>query len=166
MTYKFCDPVRLSHECHTSDFDCGVESLNTYLKKYALQHQKGQGAWTYVVLSGEDIAGYFTLCYGSVAPKEAPQRIGQVLGLYPIPIMILARLAVDKRFQGQGLGEALLKHALLKTLNAAEIAGLRAVVVHAKDEAAKDFYKRYGFIESPIDAFHLFLLCKDMRHNL
>jgi len=79
---------------------------------------------------------------------------------------VLARLAVDKLYQRVGLGQALLKEALLKALNVSEIAGLRAAIVHAKDENAKHFYEKFGFSLSPFDAFHLFLLIKDLQKNL
>jgi len=166
MTTKFLGPFLLSQDYDTSLFDCGIESLNTYLKKYALQHQQSQGSRTYVAIHKNTVIGYFTLCYGSVSPESSPQRVSQGLGRYPVPVMILARLAVDIKFKNQGLGKALLKHSLLKTLNAAEIAGLRALVVHAKNDEAKNFYKHYGFMSSPLDEFHMFLLCKDIRHNV
>ncbi len=166
MTSKILGPLLLNKAYDSSTFDCGVGPLNEYLKKYALQHQQGQGSRTYVAIQNNAIVGYFTLSYGSVSPEQAPERISRGLGRYPIPIMVLARLAVDQQFKGQGLGKALLKHALIKTLNASEIAGLRAIVVHAKDTTAQSFYKRYGFASSSLDELHMFLLCKDIRLNL
>ena len=162
----FGGPYLLDKQHNFMSFDCGVEALNIYLKKYAFQNQQSRGSRTYVAIGDDEVVGYFTLAYGSVSPEMAPPRVGQGLGRYPIPVMVLARLAVDVSLQGKGLGKALLKHALLKTINAAEIAGLRAIVVHAKDYQAKNFYERYGFISSALDEFHLFLLCKDIQENL
>lgn len=147
-------------------FDCGIEILNEYLRKHALQNQYSQGARSYVATRNKIIVGYFTLAYGSVSPEKAPLRITQGLGRYPIPLLILARLAVDINEKGKGLGKALLKQALLKAIQASEIAGLRAVLVHAKDENSKAFYQRYGFISSPLDELSLYLLMKDVRKNV
>ncbi|MBM3610822.1 MAG: GNAT family N-acetyltransferase [Alphaproteobacteria bacterium] len=167
MASKFLSPLLLNEAYNSSTFDCGVGSLNEYIKKYALQHQQSQGSRTYVAIhDNNNIAGYFTLAYGSVSSEEVPERVGRGLGRYPIPIMVLARLAVDQKLKGQGLGKSLLKQALLKTLNASEIAGLRAIVVHAKDTTAQSFYKHYGFTSSSLDELHMFLLCKDIRLNL
>lgn len=159
-------PDLLQKEHHTEAFDCGIPALNDYLKKYAWQSQTGRGARTYVATRDKNVVGYFTLAYGSVSTEEAPLRIKQGLGLYPIPILVLARLAIDRQEQKKGLGKALLKQALLKALKASEIAGLRAVLVHAKDQAAKSFYKRYGFIEFPSDEFRLYLLIKDIENSI
>ena len=112
---------------------------------------------------GKRVVGYYALAYGSVEPQVAPARVRKGLARHPIPVMVLARLAVDRSEQGRGLGEGLLKDALLRTLQAADIAGLRAVVVHAKDETARAFYERFDFVRSPIDEYHLMLLMKDLR---
>jgi GNAT superfamily N-acetyltransferase len=165
ITPSFLDLSLLTQHHDCSAFDCGIDVLNTYLKKYALQHHQGQGARTYVATHQNTVVGYFTLAYGSVSTELAPQRVSQGLGPYPIPVMVLARLAVDIKFKGKGLGRALLKHSLLKTLNAAEFAGLRAVTVHAKDPDARSFYEHFGFMPSPSDEFHMFLLCKDILRD-
>lgn len=146
-------------------FDCGILALNTYLLKNALQNQQSHGARTYVVTSDNYVVGYFTLAYGSAAPDFVPIRVQKGMGKYPIPLMVIARLAVDKSWHGKGLGKALLKHALLKSIKAAQIAGLRAVVVHAKDELSKSFYQKFGFVTAPFDDFHLYLLIKDIERN-
>ncbi|MBP6104109.1 MAG: GNAT family N-acetyltransferase [Gammaproteobacteria bacterium] len=159
-------PDLLQKEHQTEAFDCGIPALNDYLKKYAWQSQTGRGARTYVVTRDEKVVGYFTLAYGSVSTLDAPPRMKQGLGLYPIPILVLARLAIDRQAQKKGLGKALLKQALLKALKASDIAGLRAVLVHAKDQLAKSFYKRYGFIEFPSDEFRLYLLIKDIENSI
>jgi GNAT superfamily N-acetyltransferase len=139
-----------------SQFDCGVHSLNSYLKQYALQNQKKGMVRNYVTCRGMHVLGYYSLAYGSVAQSEAPAHLVKGIGKYPIPVMILARLAVDRREQRAGLGKALLKNSMLRTLQAAEIAGLRAIFVQAKDDVARQFYSKYGFIPSPGDPLQLF----------
>jgi predicted N-acetyltransferase YhbS len=109
---------------------------------------------------------YYTLAYGSVALAEAPPSIRAGLAKYPIPVILLARLAVDVKEKGQGLGAGLLKDALLRTMQAVEIAGLRAMLVHALDDAARAFYEKFGFESSPIDAYHLFLKVSDILASL
>lgn len=148
-------------------FDCGVEPLNDYLKKYALQNQKKDAARTYVLTTEENrIIGYYTLVFGSVLFEEATEEISAGLGKYPIPIILLARLAVDVNEQGKGLGKVLLRDALLRAVRAGEIAGLRAFLVHAKDAAAKAFYEKFGFQPAPHNEFHLFLKMSDIRASL
>jgi len=159
-------PVLLTKDHDRNSFDCGVPALNDYLKKYALQNQKKHAARTYVATRSDRIVGYYSLAYGSVSLEEAPQNVKSGLPKHPIPVMLLARLAVDSTEQGRGLGVALLKDALLRTIQAAEIAGLRAMLVHAKDDSAKRFYERFGFESSPIDAYHLFLRLSDILSSL
>jgi GNAT superfamily N-acetyltransferase len=160
------EPVLLSRSHDRSAFDCGVQALNDYLKQYALQNQKKGAARTYVATRAGRVVGYHTLAFGSVASDEAPLSIKAGLAKHPIPVILLARLAVDLNARGQGLGAALLKDALHRTLRAAEIAGLRAMIVHAKDDAAKRFYEKYGFEPSPIDVYHLFLRVSDIKKSI
>ena len=110
--------------------------------------------------------GYYSLAYGAVEASETPPRIKKGLGRYPIPVMVLTRLAVDLSVKGKGLGAGLLRDALIRTLQAADIAGLRAVVVHTKDEKVKSFYTKFGFVSSPLHESHLYLLVKDIRSTL
>lgn len=145
-------------------FDCGREALNLFLQKYALQNQQSGGSQTYVGLADHTVIGYYALAVGSVEQQHAPERVKKGLGKHSIPIMLLARLAVDLRWQKQGVGAALLKDATLRTLQAADIAGIRALVVHAKDESARTFYERFDFLPSPSDPLHLFILLKDIRN--
>jgi predicted N-acetyltransferase YhbS len=156
-------PVRLESKHERSAFDCEVAALNDFLKKYALQNQKKGAAVTYVATRGKQVVGYYTLAYGSIAFEEATENIKKGLGKYPIPVMLLARLAVDVSEKGTGLGKALLKDALSRTLKALDIAGLRAVLVHAKDDAAKAFYERYGFQSSTTNPYHLMLKLDDLK---
>ena len=156
---------KLSTSHDTGTFDCGKEALGRFLKRYALINQKANSAQTYVVCRGgsDAVAGYYSLTVGGVEHVEAPKRITQGLARHPVPVMLLARLAVDRSEQGYGLGKALLRDALLRTAQAADIAGIRALIVHAKDEEARAFYERFDFEPSPTDPFHLFLLMKDLK---
>jgi GNAT superfamily N-acetyltransferase len=144
-------------------FDCGREELNRYLLRYAWTNQLAGAAQTYLGLVGDAVIGYHTLAVGQVLREEAPERLAKGLARHPIPIMLLARLAVDRRWHGQGVGRALLKDAIQRTLQAADIAGIRAFAVHAKDEEARRFYEKFDFIPSPTDPLHLFVLLKDAR---
>lgn len=144
-------------------FDCGQEALNRFLIRYALQSQQAGASQTYLALADGQVAGYYTLVVGEVDWDEAPQRLTKGLAHHPVPIMLLARLAIAVPWQGKGLGAGLLKDAMLRTLQAAEIAGIRAFAVHAKDDRARTFYEHFDFIPSPTDPYHLFRLLKDVR---
>lgn len=147
----------------TTGFDCGSEELNRYLQKHALQNTRADGAVSRVTTRNGIVAGYYSLAAGAVEHAGATARVRKGLARHPIPLVILARLAVDKTAQGQGLGEALLKDALVRTAKAADLIGVRALIAHAKDESAKAFYERFDFEESPTDPLHMFLLMKDIR---
>lgn len=140
-------------------FDCGAAALNLYLRNYALQNQKRGIVRNYVTtrLSSNVIVAYYSLVYASLDQKRLPAKVIKGLGKYDIPIMLLARLAVDRREQGQGLGKALLKDAILRTMQAAAIAGLKLLLVHAKDQPTADFYIKHGFEPVVDDPLQLFL---------
>ncbi|MCV0351612.1 MAG: GNAT family N-acetyltransferase [Nitratireductor sp.] len=145
-------------------FNSGKEPLDRFLQRHALVNQKAGSAQTYVVCRGEQrVVGYYSLAVGAVEHADAPGRVGKGLARHPIPVMLLARLAIDRSEQGKGLGKALLKDALLRTAQAADIAGIRALLVHAKDDEARAWYERFDFDPSPTDPYHLFLLMKDLR---
>lgn len=143
-------------------FDCGQPALNQFLQRYALLNQKANGAQTYVCCNNGNVIGFYSLAVGSVDPESAPSRVSKGLARHPVPVMILARLAVDQSHQGKGVGQALLKDALLRTVQAADIAGIRALLVHAKDDTARQWYESWEFEASPTDSFHLFLMLKDI----
>jgi GNAT superfamily N-acetyltransferase len=147
-------------------FDCGREALNRFLIRYALQNQQAGASQTYVALADSEVAGYYTLVVGQVEYDDAPERLKKGLARHPVPIMLLARLAIATSWQGKGLGAGLLKDAMLRTLQAAEIAGIRAFAVHAKDDMARTFYERFGLVPSQADPYHLFRLLKDIRAGL
>ncbi len=159
-------PEPLDRRHKLDAFDCGKPTLNTFLKKFALTNQQNHSARTYVVHRSGVVVGYYSLAAASVEHAVAPNRIVKGLARNPIPMTLLARLAVDAKEHGQGLGVSLLQDALLRHLQAQEIIGSRALLVHAKDESAAAFYAKFGFEVSPIDPHHLFLLTKDIKHTL
>ena len=158
------EKLRADH--HLEGFDCGREELNRYLLRYAWQNQQAAAAQTYVGLVEADRVGYYSLAVGHVIYEQAPERLSKGLARHPVPIMLLARMAVDRRWQGKGVGKALLRDSLQRTLQAADIAGIRAFAVHAKDDDARRFYQHFDFIASPTDPMHLFVLLKDLRRIL
>ena len=150
-----------------SQFNCGThESLNLWLKKYAFQNQANESARTYVVHRANIVVGYYSISAGSISREGATPRAAQGLANHPIPIILLGRLAVDETVQGTGLGKALLKDALIRMERAADILGIRAVLVHAIDDSARAFYERFDFESCPDDPLHLMLLMKDLRKQL
>jgi predicted N-acetyltransferase YhbS len=143
-------PEKLSGEHDLSAFDCGEPVLNDWLRRRALQNEASGASRTYVVCAGKRVLGYYTLEVGAVAHAEAPGRIRRNMP-DPVPVMVLGRLAVDKSTQGRHIGGGLLRDAVLRTVQAAEIAGIRAILVHAISGEAKRFYEGYGFVASPVD---------------
>lgn len=157
---------KLTPQHAVQGFRCGHDWLDRYLQRYALQNQAAGAAVTYVALADQEVVGYFALAVGDIARAEAPDRLAKGLARHPIPVMLLARLAVALDWQGRGLGAGLLKDAMLRTTAAADIAGIRALIVHAKDVRAAEFYGHFGFLPSPTDALHLYLLVKDLAAAL
>lgn len=158
------EPVRkLAPADSTEGFDCGQSALNQFLQRYALVNQKANSAQTYVCCLRGKVVGFYSLAVGGVDPEDAPTRVMKGMARHPVPVMILARLAVDRDHQKQGLGKALLKDALLRTAQAADIVGIRCLLVHAKDEAARHWYESWEFEPSPADPYQLFLMLKDLK---
>lgn len=121
----------------------------------------------FVTCSGDKVVGYYALATGGVERAEAPDRVSKGLPAHPIPVVLLARLAIDSVAQGRGLGRTLLRDALIRVANAADEIGIRALLIHAKDERAREFYMKCAeFEQSPTDPLHLFLLMKDLRKAL
>lgn len=144
-------------------FDCGKDALNQWVQKYALQAQSANSSKTYVALNGSAIVGFYSLAVGHVEFDEASTRLKKGLARQPVPVMLLARLAVHKEWQNKGLGKALLRDAVLRTLQAAEIVGIRAFVTHAKDEDAMRFYQRFDLKRFDSDPLHVGALLKDLK---
>jgi len=157
---------KLSASHAVAEFDCGVDALNRFIRVHALNSQQAGSAQTYVAVIDNAVAGFHSLTVGDVLYQDAPERLAKGMPRHPVPVMIIARLAVERRFGGQGLGSGLLLDALRRTKMVSEIAGIRGVVVHAKDDAAAAFYRHFGFTEFPQKPLTLFRLLKDIRLEL
>jgi len=168
MTKKFEGPTILTGSHNTSKFDCEVDALNTFVKQYALQNQKNDSARTFVATLAEttQVVGFYSLCAASMGFDRTPDRVHKGLARHDVPLVLLARLAVDKNFKGQGLGISLLLDAFGRFIRAQETIGARALLAHAKDDSAKAFYERWGFIFHEELPFHLYILTKDIRATL
>jgi GNAT superfamily N-acetyltransferase len=160
---RLTGPESLGPQHSLEGFDCGKPSLNDWLLRHARQAQASGSAKTLVVSEDNRVTGYFSLTVGQVDTLEAPERIRKGMGQYPIPVVILARLAVCRQDQGRGIGVGLLQDAIRRTLLIAEHAGIRAMLAHPIDEEAARFYTRFGFIASPLREQQLLLLLKDAR---
>jgi len=162
MTHCLGVIKKLDHQHNLTDFDCGNLALNEYIKKYALINQKLNISQTYVGVSDATVLGYYSLAVASIQHEQAPKKIARGLPKYAIPVMLIGRLAVDLNYQGQKVGAGLLKDAILRTQKVSEIVGIRALIVHAKNEDVAKWYQKFDFEPSPLDVRHLFLLLKDV----
>jgi len=159
-----CAPEPLAPLHRLDGFDCGKPALNDWLLRHARQAQTSGSARTFVVVEDDQrVAGYFSLTVGQVDTLEAPERMRQGMGQYPLPVVILARMAVSARDQGRGVGLGMLQDAITRTLLIAEQAGIRAMLTHPIDEEAARFYTRFGFVASPLREKQLLLLLKDAK---
>ena len=157
-------PAPLAAQHRLEGFDCGKRALNDWLVRHARQAQGSGSAKTFVVTEDDDrVAGYFSLTVGQVDTLDAPERIRRGMGRYPVPVVILARLAVSREYQGRGIGVGMLQDAVRRTLAIAEQAGVRAMLVHPIDEDAARFYTRFGFIASPLREQQLVMVLKDAK---
>lgn len=168
MSPVFQRPVLLSDEHETADFDCGVEALDTFLKRHALQNQRNHSARTFVStrVDSQKVVGFYGLAAASVEFEQTPERIRKGLARHEVPLVLLARLAVDSSCKGQGLGASLLQDAFLRFMNVQQSIGARALLAHAKDESAKAFYEKWGFVATDALPFHLYILTKTIRAAL
>jgi GNAT superfamily N-acetyltransferase len=154
---------KLASSDKVDNFDCGEAALNQFVQRFALANQKANSAQTYVSCKASAVLGFYSLAVGSVEAENAPLSVLKGMARHPVPVMVLARLAVSREHQGIGLGKALLKDALQRTVQAADIAGIRALLVHAKDDNARQWYLNWEFEPSETDPYHLFLLLKDLK---
>lgn len=165
MSEKLIEPQPITPEFDISEFDCERDTLNNWLTKRALKNEDLRGSRTFVVCDGNMVAAYYSLAVGSVDRAEATPSLKRNMP-DPIPVMLLGRLAVDKRYKGRKIGPALLRDAILRTLQVSDHAGLKAIMVHALDEDAKAFYERHGFRESPSNPMTLFIGIAEAAANL
>ncbi len=154
-------PEHLNENHDLAAFDSGVPVLDDWLKKRALANEEKGASRTYVVIAGGRVVGYYALATGAVSAQQATGKIRRNMP-DPIPVMVLGRLAVDRAYQEKGLGAALLRDGVLRTRQAADIVGIRAILVHAISPEAKRFYERYGFTESLLDPMTLMLSLADV----
>lgn len=166
MAYRA--PVRIERTHAHDAFDCGEPALNDWLARHALPNDAAGSSRVFVTTEdGTNVVGYYALAAAEVEPDAATVRLakGQPKNR-PIPVALLARLAVDSAHQGRGVGASLLKDAMVRSIEAAGNVGMRAILVHAKNEKARAWYERNGFEPSPTDPLHLVLLMKDIRATL
>jgi len=150
-------PVPLAPEHNVNFFSCSESVLDDWLKRRALANQSNGASRTFVVTDGEQqVVGYYALAAGAVTHQDATRAIRQNMP-DPIPVMVLARLAVDTRAQGMKLGASLLHDAMRRCVGISSSAGVRAMLVHALNERARDFYEYYGFKASPVNPMTLML---------
>lgn len=161
MSLSSPEPLASGHKLE--NFDCGKPSLNEWLLHHARQAQASGSAKTFVAVDDDRVAGYFSLTVGQVDTLDAPERVRKGMGQYPLPVVLLARLAVCKQDHGRGIGFGLLQDAIRRTFLIAEQAGIRAMLTHPVDEEAARFYTRFGFSASPLRERQLLLLLKDAR---
>lgn len=161
-------PVALEAWHRAENFQCGVLSLDEWLRKHALQSHRSGGSRVFVTTETDpDIVGYYALAAGAVMPRDATARLARGMATnLPVPVVLLGRLAVDARHQGRHLGRSLLRDAMMRVLQAGELIGIRALLVHAIDEHARDWYTQFGFERSPTHPLHLIILIKDLRASV
>ena len=164
MSLRSPEPLSPQHDLE--GFDCGKPALNDWLIRHARQAQGAGSSKTFVATDGDRLVGNFSLTVGQIDTLDAPDRIRKGMGQYPLPVVILARLAVSQNDQRRGIGFGLLQDAIRRTVLIADQAGVRAMLTHPIDEEAAVFYTRFGFIQSPLREQQLLLLLKDARRWL
>lgn len=166
---EFAPVVPLAPAHDTTTFDCGSKAQTEWLRRYALQAQSAGTSRVYVTTApgSPAVLGYYALAAGSVEPAGASGRLRKGIGRQPIPVVLLTRLGVDARVQGLGLGAALVRNALFRVSAAADVIGVRALLIHAESDRARAFYEHIAEFEpSPTDPLQLILLMKDLRRAL
>ena len=158
-------PEPLSTQHQIGDFNSGVASLDEWLKRRALANQASGATRTFVVCEANKVVGYYALAFGAVNVAAASGRFRRNMP-DPIPVVVLARLAVDQAHQNRGLGRALVRDGARRVVNAADAIGIRGILVHAISEEAKAFYLALGFDPSPIDPMTLMITLSDVRKSI
>ncbi len=158
-------PAPLGPEHETAPFRCGEPVLDEWLKQRAARNERSGASRTFVVCEGGRVVGYYALAAGAVLRNEAPGKLRRNMP-ESIPVMVLGRLAVDQGWQGRGIGPAMLADALRRTLVVSRQAGIRALLVHALSDRARDFYMRWGFRPSPINDRTLMLGLEEAQRVL
>ena len=153
-------PIAANHEF--SDFDCGELSLNDWLKRRALKNHASGASRCFVLCAGLTVVGYYSLSAGAVSHAAAPKALRRNMP-DPLPVLLLGRLAIDRRYHNRGLGQALLRDAMLRAVNVAGDAGIFALLVHALSDAARQFYLSRGFVASPLQPMTLMVTLETVR---
>lgn len=156
-------PIDAGHRLE--DFDSGVAALDDWLRRRALANQASGASRTYVICEERTVVGYYALASGAVDVAAATGRFRRNMP-DPTPVAILARLAIDRRHHGQGLGRLLFRDAAMRVLNAADAIGIRGVLVHAISDDAAAFYRALGFDPSPVDPMTLMVTLGDVKESL
>lgn len=155
-------PAPITADLELENFDSGEPSLNEWLKKRALKSHAAGASRCFVLCAGADIIGYYSLSAGAISHEAAPKAMRRNMP-NPLPILLLGRLAVDKRYHNQGIGQALLRDAMVRSMNVSGNAGVFALLVHALSDQAKQFYLSRGFVESPLKPMTLFMTLETVR---
>lgn len=158
-------PEPLTEHHHLAEFDSGEPSLDDWLKRRAIRNQSSDASRTYVVCDAQAVIGYYCLAAGAIGHSEAPSALRRNRP-DPIPVLVLGRLAIHKAHQQAGIGTALLSDAIRRAVQASEIAGVTALLVHALSENAKRFYRSRGFVESPVKPMTMCLLLATVKKAL
>jgi predicted N-acetyltransferase YhbS len=157
------EPIEADHDLDT--FESGVSPLDEWLKRRARRNELEGASRTFVVGAERKVVGYYCLAAGSILHSIATSKVRRNMP-DPVPVVLLGRLAVDRKWQGKGLGADLLQDAVLRVVGAAETVGVRAILVHAISEDAKSFYEKHGFRSSPIDPMTLMVTIDEARKIL
>jgi GNAT superfamily N-acetyltransferase len=158
---SFSRPQLLNSDHFIGDFSCGIASLDDWLKRRALANQVSGATRTFVICVEHKVVGFYALASGAISVEVALGKFKRNM-TNPIPVVILARLAIDSKFQGQGLGRALFRDAALRVIQAADAIGIRGIIVHAISEEIKGFYLALGFQESPLESRLLMITLNDL----
>ncbi len=165
ITLNFAPPAPITANSDIANFDCGEWSLNDWLKKRALKNHASGASRCFVLCSGATVIGYYSLSAGAISHVTAPKAMRRNMP-EPLPVLLLGRLAIDKRHHNQGLGQALLRDVMLRALNVAGDAGVFALLVHAASDPARQFYLSRGFVESPLQPMTLLMTIETIRSIL
>lgn len=158
----FIPPAPITADQKLADFDSGESSLNEWLKKRAFKNHMSGASRCFVLCTGANVIGYYSLSAGAISHETAPKPMRRNMP-DPLPVLLLGRLAVDKRYHNQGIGQALLRDAMLRAVNVAGDAGVFALLVHALSDQARQFYLSRGFVESPLQAMTLIMTIETIR---
>ncbi len=164
MSGHLSPPIRIAEEHDLARFDCGVASLNDWLKKRGLNNDRSGASRTYVLSEGRDVVGYYCLATGAVDRDEAPSALRRNMP-DPVPVVVLGRLAIDRKYQGRGIGRSMLRDAVQRAAQVAEIAGAAALLVHALSDDARNFYLSWGFADWPLQPMTLYLLLRTIEQT-